>query len=170
MKRIIWSNRNLNIDDWRDVYREFCKMNDIDISNKNDDDIYDFMYETNNDYLEDERMNLNISTEGRILVIADLGLWNRRRNGYKICNICNVNQIFSCIQGDYVEYYFDGHNIKASDSHHDGTNYYEFREIREDTSFIKLLNAILNGEDVTRQMINRYTRSLGRYCKQVYGW
>ena len=41
------------------------------------------MYEINNRYLDDERVNLNIQLDQPILVIADLGLWNGRRPGYQ---------------------------------------------------------------------------------------
>lgn len=30
MKRIIWSNRNLDIEDWREAYEEFLEMNDVE--------------------------------------------------------------------------------------------------------------------------------------------
>lgn len=119
-------------------------------------------------YLEDERMNLDISTDGRILVIADLGFWFGRRQGYKIINRNVSNILYD--DADYVEWYSDGHNIKATAIHHDGTNYYEYREIREDRNIDNLLNAIYNGEKITRQKLNYYTKSLHPYVAKVYGW
>lgn len=41
------------------------------------------MYERNSEYLDDERMNLDIQLDKPILVIVDLGLWNGRYSGYK---------------------------------------------------------------------------------------
>lgn len=128
-----------------------------------DSDNYDADY-----YLEDERMNLDIPTDGRILVIADLGLWNGRRQGYKIIN-GNVSNILYD-DADYVEWYSDGYNIKATAHHHDGTNYYEYREIREDKNIDNLLNTIYNGEEITRRQLNYYTKSLHPYVAEVYGW
>lgn len=138
-KRIIWSNRD--VDDDREL---------LDI------------------YLEDERDNLNIITDGRILIIADLGLWNGRRQGYKILGR-RASDILSS-DADYVEWYGDCYNIKATATHHDGTNYYEYRVIREDRNIDNLLNAIYNGEEITRKKLNYYTKSLYSDVAKVYGW
>lgn len=119
-------------------------------------------------YLEDERQNLNVETDGRILIIADLGLWNGRRQGYKILGT-KVSDILSS-DADYVELYGDGHNIKATVSHHDGTNYYEYRVIREDRNVENLLDAIYNGEEITRKKLNYYTKSLYKDVAKIYGW
>lgn len=119
-------------------------------------------------YLEDERQNLNVETDGRILIIADLGLWNGRRQGYRILGT-KVSDIMYDM-ADYIEWYGDGHNIKATAAHHDGTNYYEYRVIREDRNIENLLDAIYNGEEITRKKLNYYTKSLYRDVAKVYGW
>lgn len=138
-KRIIWSNMNDNEDP-----------------------------ELQGIYLEDERQNLNVKTDGRILIVADLGLWNRRSQGYKILS----NKVYDILydDADYIEWYGDGHNIKATATHHDGTNYYEYRVIREDRNIENILNAIYNGEEITRRKLNYYTKSLYSYVAKVYGW
>ena len=64
-KHIIWSNMNLDIEDWRDYYQEYLEYNGFDERHNNDDDLYKWMMETNDEYLADERCNLNINTEGR---------------------------------------------------------------------------------------------------------
>lgn len=167
-KRIIWSNTDLNIDDWKDAYKEFVEINEMDTDPNDEDKIYEYMIDTNNMYLDDERMNLNKHTDGRILVIADLGLWHGRRQGYKILGD-SVRDILSD-DADYVEWYSDGYNIKATAHHHDGTNYYEYRVIRENRNINNLLNAIYNGEQITRKKMNYYTKSLHPYVARVYGW
>jgi hypothetical protein len=112
---------------------------------------------------------LNIQLDNSILVIADLGLWNGRRQGYKIIQSGNIQDILysDC---DYVEWYSDGYNIKAKMSHHDGTNYIEYREIRGNVNIDNLTSKIYNNMDVSRAEINRYTRSLLPYVAKVYGW
>lgn len=83
-KHTIWSNMDLNIEDWRDDYKEYLEMNDMDDADPNDEDaIYEWMNETNDMYFDDEYANLNKKIDGRILVIADLGLWDGRKQGYK---------------------------------------------------------------------------------------
>ena len=165
-KKVIWSSE-INMNDWEEYVQEQKEEGFIE----KDSDGYKEVVDLMNEYLEDERMNLDIPTEGRILVIASLGLWNGRKSAYKILNERNVNAILSngC---DEIEWYCDGHNIKAIGKHHDGTNYYEYREIREDKedNIYKLLNRIYNGEPVSRQMINYYTKSIAPQVKAVYGW
>lgn len=169
IKHIIWSNRNLNIDDWRDGYKEFLEINEISDNPNDEDAIYDYMIETNNSYLDDERYNLNKKIDGRILVIADIGLWNGRRQGYKILDNI-ISDILYDRDGEYLEWYGDGYNIKATVSHHDGTNYYEYRVIREDKNIDNFLDAIYNGEKISRKKLNYYTKSLYPYVANVYGW
>ena len=138
-KRIIWTNMDFPEDP------ELCSM-----------------------HLEDERYNLNSNADGRILVIADLGLWNGRKQGYKILGSKISDILYD--DADYIEWYGDGHNIKAIATHHDGTNYYEYRIIREDRNINNLLDAIYNGEEITRNKLNYYTKSLYRDVAKIYGW
>lgn len=119
-------------------------------------------------WLDDERVNLNIETDGRILVIADLGLWHGRVPGYKILDGNVSNILYE--NADYVEWYSDGHNIKGTAYHHDGTNYYEYRVIREDRNIQHLLDAIYVGKKISRKTLNYYTKSLAPYVHSVYGW
>lgn len=116
---------------------------------------------------QDSRDNLNISTN-QILCIADLGLWNGRKSGYKTLTN-NLNSILSASGGEYYHIYYDGYNIRARDCHHDGTNYYLFRELKTDTNYQILLDKLYSGT-ATNADINRYTKSLRPYIKKAYGW
>ena len=168
-KLIIWSNRDINFDEWKEDLIAYQKENGYeDPEDVTDDDVWNFIDESLTNQLDDERYNLNISTDGRILAIADLGLWHGRRQGYQIFSN-NINNIFNS-HYDYTEWYSDGYNIRAIDAHHDGTNYYEYRIIREDRNIQNLLNAIYNGEKITRKKLNYYTKSLHPYVAKVYGW
>ena len=168
-KRIIWSNRDIDFDDWKESLIEYRRENDYeDPEDISDDDVWSFIDESLSNQFEDEKWNLNIATDGRVLAIADLGLWNRRHQGYRILNNC-VSDIFKCGY-DYKEYYSVGYNIKASATHHDGTNFYEFRVLREDRNINNLLNDIYSGKKITRKQLNYYTKSLHPYVAKVYGW
>lgn len=74
-KYIIWSNENLDTEDWKESFKEFIEMNNLDIDPNDEEKLYKYMVETNDEYLSDERINLNINVPGTdtILVIADLG-------------------------------------------------------------------------------------------------
>ena len=167
-KRIIWSNLNINPDDWKDGYKEFIETNELDTDPDNENKLWEYIDDEITRYLEDEHANLDKPTEGRILAIADLGLWNGRKQGYKILDE-TVNSIFD-ISEDYNEYYSDGYNIKATCVHHDGTNYIEYRVIREDRNIHNLLADIYDGKEITRKQLNYYTKSLHPYVAKVYGW
>ena len=132
-------------------------------------DVTDSIYESIDLWFDDEQSNLYRVLDGRILAIAGLGLWNGRRSGYKILGN-NLNEVLTCGIGcDEKEIYCDGYNVLAQGYHHDGRNYVEFREIREDKDIEPLLEKLYNNEPVSRAEIRKYTKSLRPYVKQVYG-
>ena len=129
------------------------------------DEVY-FQIEQNFEY---ETMNLDKKLNGRILCLANMGLWNGRRTGYKILGN-NLNEILTAGIGcDEKEVYCDSYNVYARGYHHDGSNSVEFREIREDKNIDALLDKLYSNEPVTRKEINRYTKSLRPYIKKIYG-
>ena len=72
---LIWSNFHLDLDDWRaDLLAEH--------PDASESDLYQLMYDQNDSYLDDERVNLNIQLDGPILVIGDIERWNGRVSGY----------------------------------------------------------------------------------------
>lgn len=168
-KHIIWSNMNLDIEDWRCGYAEYIGMNELDDDPNYEDAIYDWMVEMNDSYFDDEKYNLNREVGGRILVISDFGLWNGRRRGYKVIDSRNIRDILT-FNYDFFEIYGDGYNIRAIERHHDGTNYYLYRVIREDRNIDNLLDAIHNDEEISRSKLNYYTKSLYKDVASVYGW
>lgn len=168
-KRIIWSNRDIDFNEWKESLIEYQRENEYDNpEDVTDDDVWNFINESLSNQLDDERWNLNIKTDGYILAIADLGLWNGRKQAYKFL----ANNVSDILHDDaeYVEWYGDGYNIKATASHHDGTNYYEYRVVRKGRKIENLILAIYNGEKITRKKLNYYTKSLYPYVAKVYGW
>lgn len=120
---------------------------------------------------EDERENLGVDTEpSGILCIADLGLWNGRRPAYRMLE-GRLDQVFKVIQGEFVNLYYDSEDddLKMDDTHHDGTNHYLFREVREGKNVEELLDKVFDGT-YTQKDIDRYTKPLGKYVRRIYGW
>jgi hypothetical protein len=147
--------------------REHLKENDFE--DWETTDVTDTIYEDINMWFEDEESNLYKQLDGRILAIASMGLWNGRKSGYKILGD-NLNEVLtSSIGCDEKEVYCDAYNVYAEGYHHDGRNYVEFREIREDRNIENLLDKIYSGQPVTRREINYYTKSLRPYVKAIYG-
>ena len=167
-KHVIWSNLDLDLDDWRDDLLEEYPHVDAD----DEDALYRLMVDTNNDYLDDERCNLDIQLSQPILVIADLGLWHGRRMGYKEIESGNIRD---CLYdpNEYVEWYVDGYgNMRSISIHHDGRNNCLFRAWKDgttDTQRENLKDKLYRGV-ATPQDISRVTRSIGKEIGRVYGW
>ena len=132
-------------------------------------DVTDTIYEEIDMWFDDEQSNLFKILDGRILCIADMGLWNGRRTGCKILGN-NLNEVLTCGIGcDEKEIYCDAYNVYAQGYHHDGRNHVEFREIREDRNIENLTDKIFSNQPISRREINYYTKSLKPYIKEIFG-
>lgn len=164
-KYVIWSNLNLNYEDWRaDLESEY--------PNTTEDERVARMYEINREYLFDERTNLNIQQSREIIVVADLGLWNGRYSGYKMIESRNVRDcLYSAC--DYNEWYVDRlGDLRCTAIHHDGRNHYLYRTFKAaatDRDVDRLKSLVYSGR-ATRQDITRVTERLGDAIGAVYGW
>ena len=158
-RHVIWSNK-LDLDDWReDLEHEY--------PDASEDELYRIMHETNSEYLGDERINLDITLTVPIICIADLGLWNGRRQAYKMIVSGNIKD---CLSGgyDYTEWYVDRDGeFRCEDTHHDGTNYYRYRALTGDEA---LLAGLLYNGEATEDDIRRHTKRIGPIIGDVYGW
>ena len=164
-KHIIWSDLNLDLDDWRDDLEE-------QYPDASEDELYNAMCEINDSYLGDERTNLNIQFPRSIIVIGDLGLWNGRVQGYKMIDSGNIKD---CLYSDcdFNEWYVDKYgDLRCTAIHHDGTNHYLYRVFKDnvtDTQVENLKEKIYCGK-ATRQDITRITKRLGDAIGKIYGW
>lgn len=161
-ERIVWSN-DINLEDWKD----FLKEEYPDVTDEEEQ--YNLAYETNNWYLDDERCNLDYPVD--LLIIADLGTWRGRFSGYKEVT-GSLSDIFYS-ECDYVKWYMDKRkDLAFTGHHHDGTNYYTYREWKDGTTETQkenLKEKIYNGT-ATRKDITRVTKSLYPILQKVYGW
>ena len=174
MKRMIWQNYDFTSSDWVDDYKEYLEMNEMEVPEEIDEnDLFEWIIDMNNSYLDDERSNLNIKTEGRIICIADIGLWDGRKMGYKFYGHNIGECLYLTKDCEYGEFYVDGHNnLRSRQSHHDGTHYLLFREFKPEITSSQVDNfcwKVYNGK-ATSADITRYTRSLGKRIREVYGW
>ena len=166
-RHVIWSNYSLDYEDWRDDL-------EADYPDLSEDERISLMYEINGDYLDDERMNLDVQLSQPILVVGDLGLWNGRRMGYKEIPSGNIRDCLYSDRGiDYSTWFVDRlGDLRCAAIHHDGTNRLLYRTykpgVRE--SQIDLLKEKLYYGTATRADITRITRRLGDDIGKVYGW
>ena len=171
-RHIIWSNVNLDLDDWRDDMKEQLEENGTAPDEISEDMLYQEMLETNDSYLDDERVNLNIQEAQPIIIIGDLGLWNGRFSGYKMIESGNIKD---CLYSDtdYTEWYVDKlGNLRADAIHHDGTNRYLYRAFKDNATpeqIERLQDKIYSGK-ATRADIARVTKRLGDDIAKVYGF
>jgi hypothetical protein len=161
---------------WGDSYKEIGSIAKSIANENNNGEVTDSILEEaeriNADYLDDERANLNIPTENEIVVIADLGLWNGRRMAYKLLKGNVSNCLYFSRDGEGGRWYCHAYNLLGEEYHHDGTNYYTYRERRSDISYDawkNFLNKLYDGT-ATKRDISRYTKSLLPYVKEAYGW
>ena len=161
----IWSNRNLDLENWRsDLEGEY--------PSKDETELVELMYDINAQYLDDERANLNVQLNRPILLIADIGRWNGRFSGYREISSCNIKD---CLYSDteFATWYVDERgDLRCDAIHHDGTNHYLYRVIKDgasDAQVERLLDKIYEGT-ATRADITRVTRKLGDDIGAVYGW
>ena len=164
-EHLIWSNYDLDYDDWKDYLEE-------EYPEMTEQERMEMMYETNANYLDDERCNLNIQLSAPILVIGDLGFWNGRRSGYKEIQSGNIKD---CLYADtdYSTWYVDKlGDLRCDAIHHDGTNHYLYRAYKpgvNDAQIDRLKDKILDGS-VTRRDLTAITMRLGDAIGKVYGW
>ena len=166
-KHLIWSNYDLDYEDWKDDL-------EADYPDLSEDERIDLMYKINSYYLDDERANLNIQLDQPILVIADLGLWTGRHMGYQEIESGNIRDcLYSGRDIEYSTWFVDKlGDLRCEAIHHDGTNYLLYRTYKSGVreSQIDLLKEKLYYGTATRADITRITRRLGDEIGKVYGW
>ena len=163
----IWSDYDLDYEDWReDLENEYPELSEYERMA--------LMHEINGGYLDDERANLNIQLSQPILIIADLGLWQGRRMGYKEIESGNIRDcLFSDRDTDYATWYVDKlGDLRCEAIHHDGTNFLLYRTYKDGVSESQIdrLKEKLYCGTATRADITRITRRLGDEIGRVYGW
>ena len=170
----VWSNSVdvmfPNEEENKTMYKEFLEMNNM---TEDDIDINEYLDNEIGQYWNDEYENLTshekVQGEKYYLVLADLGLWNGRADGGLI--IKGIwNAISKCFE-DYNKVYFDGKRLKVEACHHDGTNYFQIRELTD--KGVKYWNnhPYMSDRELHQRLFNdsHYTHEVSIF-KEVYGW
>ena len=161
---LIWTNYDLDYEDYAGQIEEAYPE-------RSEEEKLRLMYEINNDYLDDERVNLNIQLSRPILIVADLGLWRGRRMGYKEIISGNIRDCLYS-DADYVTWYLDdAGDFRCDAIHHDGTNHYLYRTYKSNTTFKQiqqLKDKLFYGKPAQKE-IDQFTISIGKNIKKIYG-
>lgn len=168
---VIWSNEYDVIEKLEKDIKE--NPDDFVAGYSKDDDFWAIAAQLNDEYLDDERVNLNINVGEEIIIIADLGLWDGRHQAYKLLHKTNIADCLTGTCGDYVTWFVDDRgDLMCRDIHHDGTNLYLYRAWKfgiSETQKENFLYKVYRGK-ATRADITKYTRKIGTYVADVYGW
>jgi hypothetical protein len=162
--RVIWNNTDYS--EW-----ERCMLIDYpDEASREEENIeisYERYLEDCDNFLYDERANLDIPVDGVIVCFADLGLWDGHHQGAKTFGSYVKNILHS--NCEFNDWYCDRYNVRCNASHHDGTNSYLYRVAKDEEQANRLVQAIAY-EDMTEEEFRKATRSLRPYVAKVYGW
>lgn len=151
-------------------------MNNLDIDPNDEEKLYKYMVETNDEYLSDERVNLNINVPDTdtVLVIADLEFWDGRCSAYREIHADKISDcLYTDPDTDYTTWYLDNRGDFCCDQiHHDGTNHLCYRAYKPNVSETQKenLKEKLYRGTATRADITRITQRLGDEIAKVYGW
>lgn len=174
MKRyVIW---NSDAVDEEFVKAERAEMESV-YPNQTDDWWWRFAEDTNQEYLNCEKLNLSgIEFPKEIIIFAELGLWSGRKQALRRTRTKRVSDILKTgyLRGpSNIEYWVDAYgNLRARESHHDGVNTYLFRVFKDSVSLgteLFILDKAAWGR-LTKDDITRYTRRVGKEIADVYGW
>lgn len=166
---IIWKSSQ-DFDDWKENLR-------AEYPESSDEELMRLMDETNSEYLMDEKANLGgISIPNGILVVADLGLWNGRRNG--ILKQAEITEVKDCLRGfvngdsDLTIYVDNKGELRSDEAHHDGTNHYLFRAFKPNVTQEQkdALYELIYYQHEYESRMRRLTYRLGDLIGDVYGW
>lgn len=173
---VIWSDRDLDLKDWKDGLLEEAELNGETLDPDDEDTLTERMYELNAEYLGDERMNLgNIQYDQPIIAFAILGLWYGHPSKAKIIEDGKVSSCLRkfCRSESSMEFYVDGNgNFRANEAHHDGVNTYLFRVLKEGISEGRLdtLRDKIYAGEATEKDVFAITKPIGPDIAKVYGW
>jgi hypothetical protein len=173
MKRLIWQNYDVSVDDYEDfLNEEYPRITD-------EYEKQDLCDGINNDYLEDERVNLNKELNTGIVIYGDVGRWDGIRKGHRfVCGNDGNTKVFAnlsdvlCFEKDceLAEWYVEYGEIKTTQCHHDGTHELTYRALVYDKDRISIYEIEDAFHKNAADAIAKYTRSLAPDVCEVYGW
>ena len=161
--RVIFDTKGYSFDDAKNYLIE-----DNGIENPSNEDIYKEINNCQEIWFNDELSEFKLispNVNNKIIVLADVGRWNGRKEAIKfIDSFENILHFMS--HYDDWKLYIDRYQLKGIGHHHDGTDYLTFKEIKSKYDAETLENYFLNFENMFEKIKNNYTTSLRKYFKK----
>lgn len=169
-KNMIWSYDTSNWDE-----EEMKNMYEECYGESPDENALDkYIQDINGWYLDDVRGEIEFyekeNGQKQYIVLANLGLWNGRFDGGKIINGL-WEAISQCFE-DFNEIYEEGGKLKVVAHHHDGTNYFEIKELTErGEEYSERHKWDMSDRELHQKLFNdsHYSRNV-KVFKENYGW
>ncbi len=158
--RVIFDTKGYSYDDAKKYLIE-----DNGIENPTDEDIYEEINNCQSIWINDEQAEfkaISPNVNNKIIVLADVGRWNGRKEAIKFFN--SLEDIL-CFMSHYDDWklYIDRYQLKGVGHHHDGTDYLTFKEIKSKYNDEMLENFFYEG--MFEKIKDNYTSSLRKYFK-----
>jgi hypothetical protein len=161
-ERVIFDSEGYTYDEAKKFLIE-----DQGIEDPTDDEIYNEINECNRIAFKDDRFEFatrNKHIEGTVIAVANVGLWNGRKDGIKVLQGFEDVMDFMT-RYDEFKIYIDRYNIKGIGHHHDGTDYLTFREAHPRYFRDDVEDIFLSYDGDVDRFVKNCTRSLRRYTK-----
>lgn len=169
-KKIVWSYDTSNWDR-NEATINYREMYDCDPTEQ---ELDQFIDDENYTCLECEKGEIDYYERKHgykhYIVLADLGLWNGRFDGGKIIRgLCK--SISECFE-DYNEIYQEGKRLKVKAIHHDGTNYFQIRELTDrGLEYMRRNEYHLSDRELHQRLFkdSHYSHEVSLF-NELYGW
>ena len=151
----------INFDKMKAIYSE---GKDVEPTNK---EVWEFALHDKDLEYNEIYDSLDRTTNGRIIAFGNLYRNGKYKKAFRIFPK-NLHNLLYSQEGELTLSY-DGEDVTATDKVHGGTNYYLYRELREDTDYIPFLMAVFYQKEVTTGEVDKYTKPLDIYIEEQFG-
>lgn len=166
MKKILYSNYIENLTTIEEAMEILEEMGE----EKTEENAYNLIHETSACDFEDFIYSMKKLLEDKYYIATGTcGLWYGKVEGGKV--IVNINDFYSLLQDcDYFEFSEENGRFLIKCSHHDGTNYYELRELNnKGINYYQDKGYSLDRRELCERLFKPAYSKLPRLFKEIYG-
>lgn len=132
----LYNSYDIDYDSMWESFVEFCKINDIDHKeyNQESEKFYNYVYDTLDMDWDDMVMELehNKSCNEECVVLGDIGRWDGTYEIQTTKFDCVMDAIKECVKYcDYIKIYVEDGEIFVTAMHHDGRNTFTIHRLNQ---------------------------------------